>query len=283
MPLVVRDHADLANALVGMRSRLGPEASGVHASCRRAVCDREAVLQPEDVPGRRACPSAPARGSGAEFRPDRFQDLSPDGRLLIIDWARRAEDTQTRAASRGPNGQGSSRRSRYMFEAFIYAWISFNGWASCCCDKDRDRVLINVLRIDDRISAEFNSLVLSDPTVAGALHQFRALWPIFRATDVRSGLDTAAMEYRNSGRAGLVAYYSHRFPDAGRSPDCHLRHDPGPIVADWAHTLEALYRVRCNLFHGTKSVYGDVDREVVDAASAVLVPVVKLLVSHPFT
>ncbi len=107
--------------LFGMRSRLGPEASGVHASCRRAVCDREAVLQPESVPGRRACPSAPGTGPGAEFRPDRFRDLSPDGRLLVIDWARRAEETLTRAASRGPNGQGSPRRSRYMFEAFIYA------------------------------------------------------------------------------------------------------------------------------------------------------------------
>jgi hypothetical protein len=175
------------------------------------------------------------------------------------------------------------RRSQYTFEAFIYAWISFNGWASCCCDNDRDRVLIEVLRIDERVSAEFNSLVLSNLTVAAAVEQFRVLWPIFRATDVRAGLDAAMREYRDSGRAGLVAYYSHRFPRAGRSPDCHLRHDPGPIEADWAHTLEALYRVRCNLFHGTKSVDGHVDREVVDAASAVLVPVVKHLVWHQFT
>ena len=144
-------------------------------------------------------------------------------------------------------------------------------------------MLINVLRIDVSVSTKFNSLVRSDPTVAVALDQFRALWPIFRATDVRSGLDTAGMTYRDSGRPGLVAYYSNRFPDAGRSPDCHLRHDPGPIDGDWAHTLEALYQVRCNLFHGTKFVYGDVDRKIVDASSAVLVPVVTHLVSHPFT
>jgi hypothetical protein len=129
----------------------------------------------------------------------------------------------------------------------------------------------------------YKSLLLSDSTLAGALDQFRALWPIFRATDVRSGLDTAAMVYRSRGRTGLVAYYSNSFPEAFRSPACHLRHEPGPIDPDWAHTLEALYRVRCNLFHGTKSVEGDMDREVVDSASAVLVPVVKQLVSHPFT
>jgi hypothetical protein len=67
-------------------------------------------------------------------------------------------------------------------------------------------MLINVLRIDARASAEFNSLGLSDPTVARALDRFRSLWPIFRAIDVRSGLDTAASEHRYSGRAGLVAY-----------------------------------------------------------------------------
>jgi hypothetical protein len=174
-------------------------------------------------------------------------------------------------------------RSRDAFEGFIYAWISFNGWASCCCDTDRDRVLIDVLRMDGGVSATFNSLVQSNPTVAGASERFRALWPIFRATDVRSGSDAAAREYSRNGRAGLVAYYSHMFPKASRAPDCHARHDPEPIQADWGHTLEALYRVRCNLFHGTKSTDGQVDREVVDAAAAVLVPVVNHLVSHRFT
>jgi hypothetical protein len=86
-----------------------------------------------------------------------------------------------------------------------------------------------------------------------------------------------------TGRPGLVAYYTDSFPNAVRSPDCHIRHIGESIVPDWAHVLEALYRVRCNLFHGTKSVDGAADREVVDAASAVLVPVVKHLVSHNFT
>jgi hypothetical protein len=140
-----------------------------------------------------------------------------------------------------------------------------------------------VLRVDERVSAKISSLVLSNPTVAGALDRFRALWPIFRAADVRSGLDTAVVEYRYGGRAGLVAYYAQTFPNASRSPDCHLRHHPAPIDADWAHTLEALNRVRCNLFRGTKSVYSDVDHEVIDAASAVLVLVVKHLVSQEFT
>jgi hypothetical protein len=201
---------------------------------------------------------------------------------LITSWARRADETLTRALG-DHDIPSSSRRSRNTFEAFIYAWISFNGWASCCCDTDKDNVLIKVLRVDERVSASVNSLVSSSPSLAAALGQFRALWPIFRAADVRNGVDTAVAEYRHGGRAGLVAYYSNTFPKAGRSPDCHLRHHPEPIDADWAHTLQALYTVRCNLFHGTKSVDGDVDREVVDAASAVLVPIVKHLVLQAFT
>jgi hypothetical protein len=185
---------------------------------------------------------------------------------------------------RGDSGrQEPATRSSHAFEAFIYAWISFNGWASCCCDHDADGMLVKVLRADERVIARFDALVDSDSAVARAVDQFRALWPIFRAADLRSDRDTAERTYRDSGRAALVAYYSHEFPEAVRSPDCHLRHDSGIIVADWAHTLEALYRVRCNLFHGAKSAYGAADREIVEVASAVLVPVVKHLVDHPFT
>jgi hypothetical protein len=168
------------------------------------------------------------------------------------------------------------------FEAFIYAWISFNGWASCCCDSDQDRKLINTLRADGRATVAFNSLVRSDQPFGEALERFRLLWPIFRASDVRDGLKDAESRYWQGGRRAQVEYYSLTFPEVVRAPDCHLRHEPGGADADWAHTLEALYQVRCNLFHGTKSMHAETDREVVTAASAVLVPVVNHLVSHSF-
>lgn len=239
------------------------------------------MLQPENSPGRRACPGAAGTSPQATFRPDRFQLLSTDGRALISDWATRAQATLARPVPADRDNQSAVHRSSDTFEAFIYAWISFNGWASCCCDTDRDRELINVLRSDERVSASFESLIRSDPGVAGALDGFRSLWPIFQASGVRADFDAHA-EYRNHGTPGLVAYYSREFPRARRAPDCHLRHPSGVIERDWAHTLEALYQVRCNLFHGTKSVLGDRDREVVDAASAVLVPVVQHLVRNQF-
>jgi hypothetical protein len=247
------------------------------------LCDGEAVPPPRSLPGHGPCPSAAGARRRAEFQPDRFQKLSSDGRRLIIGWSRRAEHALARGAAGDGDGQSSSRRSQHTFEAFIYAWISFNGWASCCTDNDKDSAIIDVLREDERLSTRFDSLVQTDSTVAAAVERFRALWPIFRASHVRAGADAAAREYRRSGRAGLVAYYSDTFPGAARAPDCHPRHDCQAVQADWAHTLEALYRVRCNLFHGTKSVDGEIDREVVDAASAVLGPVVNNLVRHQFT
>lgn len=183
----------------------------------------------------------------------------------------------TRGGTRSP-----VHRSGHTFEAFIYAWISFNGWASCCCATDADRDLVNVLRSDESISASFDRLTSSDPALGEALDRFRSLWPIFQASQVRADFE-AQGEYRNHGTVGLVAHYSDHYPRARRAPDCHLRHPAGAIPADWAHTIEALYRVRCNLFHGTKSVLGHRDREVVDAAAAVLVPVVQHLLRGRYT
>jgi hypothetical protein len=228
------------------------------------MCKRVRMLPTEDTPGRRACPTEPVTRPIAEFRPHRFWNLSPDGRRLVTGWADRAGTT------------------RNAFEAFIYSWISFNGWASCCCEDDGDRKLIDTLRVDARVTAAFDSLIAADPACADALNRFRSLWPIFQASQVRSGLMEAESQYHQAGRRGQVEYYSLKFPKARRAPDCHLRHGHEPMDADWAHTLEALYRVRCNLFHGTKSVHGEVDKEMVEAASAVLVPIVKHLISHPF-
>ena len=40
---------------------------------------------------------------------------------------------------------------------------------------------------------------------------------------------------------------------------------------DWPHTLEALYRVRCNLFHGEKGLDSEMDALIVSSAFRVLV------------
>ena len=51
-------------------------------------------------------------------------------------------------------------------------------------------------------------------------------------------------------------------------PRCFCEHDEPP--GDWSHMLSALYRVRCNPFHGEKVRSFESDRAVVAAARATL-------------
>jgi hypothetical protein len=64
-----------------------------------------------------------------------------------------------------------------------------------------------------------------------------------------------------------VERYASAFPHAVRAPNCHRRRvDEGmPLIG--VMRLKALYRVRCNLFHGTESVFGAEDREIVNSAT----------------
>lgn len=157
------------------------------------------------------------------------------------------------------------------FKAFIYAWISFNGWASCCVDREEDAVIIKALCAEPSLVETFNDIVRNDVAVERELVRFHDLWPIFRASDVRD------VEAPAGPRSARVERYLHAVPDAVRAPTCHMRHPDG-APADWGHTLWALYRVRCNLFHGTKSSYGEEDRMIVGAAAGVLVPLTRRLV-----
>lgn len=88
------------------------------------------------------------------------------------------------------------------FEAFIYAWISFNGWASCCLADERDTILVKVLSTELSLSDTFNDLVHTDPQFASAVQRFHALWPIFRTVDVRDA------QQSGESRAARVERYA---------------------------------------------------------------------------
>ena len=64
------------------------------------------------------------------------------------------------------------------------------------------------------------------------------------------------------------------------APSCFLHHqpsgtrlaayDPVHVPLDWAHTLHAIYMVRCSLFHGGKSFRYGGDAEFVKLAAVLL-------------
>lgn len=211
---------------------------------------------PPTAPGFRSCPVDRAKSrltEDLEVRPDRFQQLHVDGRELVTRWIKRAN-----AAPRSD-----------PFEAFIYAWIGFNGWATCVCDEDTDSRLIQMLQVDPGVTANFADLMSRDQFRAAA-YAFSSFWPIFRVSDLPDAIRRRRPEKK--GRRAVTEHYHSNCPTAARAPDCHLTHS-SPMDPDWAHTLEALYRVRCNLFHGQKSGGGMEDQAILRAAVAVLLPV----------
>jgi hypothetical protein len=181
----------------------------------------------------------------------RYSMLHPDGRDLIRGWLDHA------AVAQGEAGYGS-------FEAFIYLWIAFNGWASCVTGRDADPEWRNALIADPGLNDAFARLV-DDPTsrTAEAAARFRALWPVFRVDELRRlGIDYWEGDDRDRGQA------MRTYIEAGArqfEPRCYLEHGEQPQL-DWGHTLASLYRVRCNLFHGEKRRSSENDRVVVTAA-----------------
>ncbi len=183
----------------------------------------------------------------------RYARLHRDGRTLIQGWLERAARRHSRDAD---------------FESFIYLWIAFNGWAACVTGKDADREWQRALVADPDLNDRFARLIAEPTTRTGeAARRFSALWPIFRVAELRERqIDHWASDQRD--RATMTRAYTeagaHKF-----EPRCYLAHEREPPL-DWGHTLAALYRVRCNLFHGEKARSSENDQTVVAAAYATL-------------
>jgi hypothetical protein len=176
----------------------------------------------------------------------RYADLHPDGRALISGW-------RERAAAGGPDGS---------FEAFIYLWIAFNSWATCVTGSDADHEWQRGLVADPALNELFEHQMSTPMRTADSARRFAALWPIFRVSKLRErGIDYWGGRY--ASRAEMTRAYL----EAGArdfAPPCLFEHERLPL--DWGHTLAALYRVRCNLFHGEKARSSENDQLVVSAA-----------------
>jgi hypothetical protein len=188
---------------------------------------------------------------------DRYEHLHPEGHRLISGWFDRAW------AMRDSQGED-------CFEAFIFAWIAFNGWATCISGLDDDYKYLDALKRNQMLSLDFERLV-AIPESSFALHlvQFAAQWPIFDARVLRRRHIIVAYEL---DRRTVINHYL----DAGVmafAPQCWKRHNDtkGHAPLDWPHTLTALYRVRCNLFHGEKAAHSEMDQRIVSSAFRTLV------------
>jgi hypothetical protein len=198
-----------------------------------------------------------AQGTPAVVELERFAGLPNEGRHLVATWLGRAWKSR-------------DARPESSFEPLIFTWISFNGWAACVSDRDQDAQWIAAIGQSPALQLAFRTQACnSDSSFRKTALAFGALWPIFKAQELRHlGILSPSV----GGRAELIEYYLRRGATKFE-PQCWKRHrDAGEEVPiDWPHTLKALYRVRCNLFHGEKAVHSEMDQTIVHAAFLALV------------
>jgi hypothetical protein len=192
--------------------------------------------------------------SMALIRFERYTRLHREGRSLIQKWFRRSMDMW--------DCQGEE-----CFEAFCFLWFAFNAWATCVSSIDIDRAYIAALMRNQAIGDDFERLcAIPDSRLASQAAQFAKFWPIFEVRSLRrQGIArpfTSATEreeiIRQNFSLGMLRF----------DPPCGKRHmDAGEhMPIDWPHTLSALYRVRCNLFHGEKAPDSEIDQQIVSSA-----------------
>lgn len=184
----------------------------------------------------------------------KYYRLPEERRKLIYDWFKRACDELR-------SGEDN------CFEAFMFTWIAFNGWAACISGIDGDIAIIRALIQYEPLGTKFTELFGSDQNFKSYATQFSRLWPIFEvksARHVHYDHDAVRAEIINEYLIQKAIVYS---------PPCWERHkkESSDIPIDWPHTLSALYRVRCNLFHGEKALSSENDKQIVLCALYTLV------------
>lgn len=191
-------------------------------------------------------------------RRNRYQMLKPEARDLILGWFDRA-------------WRARECTDEDSFEPFIFCWIAFNAWGCCVANEEQDRPMVRALASSDDIGSAFAAKIADQShPLATCAPTFQDMWPIFKVQDFRRrGIyehppyDSRAERIRDYIAQGATNY------------EPKVPGDPVPIGTQislsWKNTLPAIYRVRCNLFHGEKSVRDEQDQRIVGAAFRVLV------------
>ena len=193
--------------------------------------------------------------------------------FFLRDWLRRA-------------GAAQQRLDRDPFPGLIYAWVSFNAWlGQTVADRElsqKDGQLVKVAAFDDRLTSAFERVTSRTSESASAARRLHQLLPVFKARAlVDKGLEpwnpTGPAESREQYRATCFGAQLRRGDWAPRCFESHQANGTAPhqwtverVPFDWLHLIQAIYQVRCNLFHGGKTFLSGGDREFVRLATAVL-------------
>jgi hypothetical protein len=155
-----------------------------------------------------------------------------------------------------------AKRETPSMMAFVFRWMGFNGWMAAVSGCERDFEMINALAAEPRMILAYDQLMAGNLDFQQAIKAFAELWPVLNVSQVRAKLGYDA--FRRYDRAALI-----------KECDIHnVKRQPATWVTgtapNWEKVLRTIYQVRCNFFHGEKSMHNDRDRDLVLASDRVL-------------
>lgn len=132
------------------------------------------------------------------------------------------------------------------FFKFLCLWICLNAWLSHQSQEISDRRMINWLKSQDKSTC-----------------------------DILVGYEAMRETTQGSGAIKILVQYSPIADSSGRREAIEIKN-----LDDRDNIIEAIYRIRCNLFHGGKSSTNTKDRELVQCANVILTKWVGHIVAH---
>lgn len=181
----------------------------------------------------------------------RFHYLHNQGKKLILTWFERANSYNI-------------NNKEDVFEPFIFLWFAFNGWAASVTEKETDREIISIISLDRKINQDFAKINNESSDISKSIKDFFEFLPIFDAKIIhKKNLYNSKL----CDRKELIKYYMSKGVNKFE-PRCCIEHmeQGNPIPMDWTHFICAVYKVRCNLFHGFKSAHSEMDQSIVFTA-----------------
>ncbi len=176
------------------------------------------------------------------------------GQQLVHDWFIRGSEAEN------------------SFESLIYVWFAFNGWGQSVTEEEQDRPWLDIVGVNSRMRTEFQGAVESDESLRQAVNALGDYSPIFRSVQQRQIFDPPVPGTRQDDVKHWLSKPINGKPLAYR-PQCYEDHirETGVMDKDWPHILQAIYGVRCNLFHGGKSISDNDDPQLVTWSRDILV------------
>ena len=156
----------------------------------------------------------------------------------------------------------ASDGQRSAFSSFANVWMAFNGWMECITEAWTDKEMVDSVAAHQRVDLAYNDLLRDDAEFQKEIAAFAAMLPVLSVRDVRHKLGRDA--FRRYDRTELLS----------KVIIASVKQQPVGWVAgstpSWSQVLRAVYMVRCNLFHGSKSSENIRDHQLVVACDRIL-------------